>query len=98
MDADFVAPRLRFFPRTALRESGYPVRTLLQARRFLDSACAGATGGRWMPSCSPASVAPRSVRGSSTCKDPLAVQLGAMIYFLPCAIALIVAVIHHEEA
>jgi predicted small integral membrane protein len=31
-------------------------------------------------------------------KDPLSTQLGAMIYFLPCAIALIVAMIHHEEA
>jgi predicted small integral membrane protein len=31
-------------------------------------------------------------------KDPLATQLGAMIYFLPCALALIVAMIHEEEA
>jgi predicted small integral membrane protein len=31
-------------------------------------------------------------------KDPLSTQLGAMIYFLPCAIALIVAMIHREEA
>lgn len=31
-------------------------------------------------------------------KDPLGVQLGAMIYFLPCALALIVAMHHHEEA
>jgi len=31
-------------------------------------------------------------------KDPLGVQLGAMIYFLPCALALIVAMIHHEDA
>jgi predicted small integral membrane protein len=31
-------------------------------------------------------------------KDPLSTQLGAMIYFLPCALALIVAMIHHEEA
>ena len=31
-------------------------------------------------------------------KDPLGVQLGAMIYFLPCALALIVAMYHHEEA
>ena len=30
--------------------------------------------------------------------DPLATQLGAMIYFLPCALALIVAMIHQEEA
>ena len=30
-------------------------------------------------------------------KDPLSTQLGAMIYFLPCAIALIVAMIHREE-
>ncbi len=30
-------------------------------------------------------------------KDPLGTQLGAMIYFLPCALALIVAMIHHEE-
>jgi len=30
--------------------------------------------------------------------DPLSTQLGAMIYFLPCALALIVAFIHHEEA
>ena len=30
-------------------------------------------------------------------KDPLATQLGAMIYFLPCALALIVAMIHREE-
>ena len=29
--------------------------------------------------------------------DPLATQLGAMIYFLPCALALIVAMIHWEE-
>jgi len=31
-------------------------------------------------------------------KDPLGIQLGAMIYFLPCALALIVAMIHHEDA
>ncbi len=31
-------------------------------------------------------------------KDPLSTQLGAMIYFLPCALALIVAMIHHEDA
>jgi predicted small integral membrane protein len=31
-------------------------------------------------------------------KDPLSTQLGAMIYFLPCAIALIVAMIHREDA
>ncbi len=30
--------------------------------------------------------------------EPLATQLGAMIYFLPCALALIVAMIHQEEA
>lgn len=30
-------------------------------------------------------------------KDPLSTQLGAMVYFLPCALALIVAMIHHEE-
>ncbi len=30
-------------------------------------------------------------------KDPLSTQLGAMIYFLPCALALIVAMIHQEE-
>jgi predicted small integral membrane protein len=30
-------------------------------------------------------------------KDPLAVQGGAMIYFLPCALALIVAITHREE-
>jgi predicted small integral membrane protein len=30
-------------------------------------------------------------------KEPLATQLGAMIYFLPCALALIVAMIHQEE-
>lgn len=30
-------------------------------------------------------------------KDPLSTQLGAMIYFLPCAIALIVAMIHRED-
>jgi predicted small integral membrane protein len=30
-------------------------------------------------------------------KDPLGVQLGAMIYFLPCALALIVAMTHREE-
>ena len=29
--------------------------------------------------------------------DPLSTQLGAMIYFLPCALALIVAMIHREE-
>jgi predicted small integral membrane protein len=29
-------------------------------------------------------------------KDPLSTQLGAMIYFLPCALALIVALIHRE--
>jgi predicted small integral membrane protein len=31
-------------------------------------------------------------------KDPLATQIGASIYFLPCALALIVAMIHHDEA
>ena len=31
-------------------------------------------------------------------KDPLSTQLGAMIYFLPCALALILAVLHQEEA
>jgi predicted small integral membrane protein len=31
-------------------------------------------------------------------KDPLGLQLGAMIYFLPCALALIVAMIHREDA
>src|SRR5208282_5845471 len=31
-------------------------------------------------------------------KDPLSTQLGAMIYFLPCALALIVAMVHHEDA
>jgi predicted small integral membrane protein len=30
-------------------------------------------------------------------KDPLSTQLGAMIYFLPCAIALIVAMIYQDE-
>ena len=30
-------------------------------------------------------------------KDPLGTQLGAMIYFLPCALALIVAMLHQEE-
>jgi predicted small integral membrane protein len=30
-------------------------------------------------------------------KDPLATQSGAMIYFLPCALALIVAMMHREE-
>ena len=30
-------------------------------------------------------------------QDPLSTQLGAMIYFLPCALALIVAIIHHED-
>jgi predicted small integral membrane protein len=30
--------------------------------------------------------------------EPVATQLGAMIYFLPCALALIVAMIHQEEA
>ncbi len=30
-------------------------------------------------------------------QDPLSTQLGAMIYFLPCALALIVAMIHREE-
>jgi predicted small integral membrane protein len=30
-------------------------------------------------------------------QDPLSTQLGAMIYFLPCALALIVAMIHWEE-
>ena len=29
--------------------------------------------------------------------DPLSTQLGAMIYFLPCALALIIAMIHREE-
>ncbi len=29
--------------------------------------------------------------------DPLSTQLGAMLYFLPCALALIVAMIHHED-
>jgi predicted small integral membrane protein len=31
-------------------------------------------------------------------QDPLSTQLGAMIYLLPCALALIVAMIHREEA
>jgi predicted small integral membrane protein len=31
-------------------------------------------------------------------KDPLSTQLGAMIYFLPCALALNLAVVHQEEA
>ena len=31
-------------------------------------------------------------------KDPLSTQLGAMIYFLPCAPALIVAMLNKEEA
>jgi predicted small integral membrane protein len=31
-------------------------------------------------------------------QDPLSTQLGAMIYFLPCALALILAMIHREEA
>ena len=31
-------------------------------------------------------------------KDPLSTQLGAMIYFLPCALALIVAILHKDEA
>jgi predicted small integral membrane protein len=31
-------------------------------------------------------------------KDPLSTQLGAMIYFLPCALAMILAVLHQEEA
>jgi F0F1-type ATP synthase assembly protein I len=31
-------------------------------------------------------------------QDPLSTQLGAMIYFLPCALALIVAMIHREDA
>jgi predicted small integral membrane protein len=30
-------------------------------------------------------------------QDPLSTQLGAMIYFVPCALALIVAMIHWEE-
>jgi predicted small integral membrane protein len=30
-------------------------------------------------------------------KDPLATQQGAMIYFLPCALALLVAMTHREE-
>jgi predicted small integral membrane protein len=30
-------------------------------------------------------------------KDPLGTQAGAMIYFLPCALALIVALVHREE-
>jgi predicted small integral membrane protein len=30
-------------------------------------------------------------------KDPLNSQAGAMIYFLPCALALIVAMVHREE-
>jgi predicted small integral membrane protein len=30
-------------------------------------------------------------------KDPLGVQLGAMIYFLPCALALVLAMTHREE-
>jgi hypothetical protein len=29
--------------------------------------------------------------------DPLSTQLSAMIYFLPCALGLIVATLHHEE-
>ena len=31
-------------------------------------------------------------------KDPLDTQLGAMVYFLPCALALMLAMIHQEEA
>ena len=31
-------------------------------------------------------------------QDPSATQLGAMVYFLPCALALIVAVIHRDDA
>ena len=31
-------------------------------------------------------------------KEPLGTQSGAMIYFLPCALALIVALVHREEA
>ncbi len=31
-------------------------------------------------------------------KDPLSTQLGAMVYFLPCALALMVAMIHREDA
>ncbi|MGO8800356.1 MAG: DUF2165 family protein [Roseiarcus sp.] len=30
--------------------------------------------------------------------DPVATQLGAMIYFLPCALGLVVAMSHQEEA
>jgi len=30
-------------------------------------------------------------------KEPLGTQSGAMIYFLPCALALIVALIHGED-
>jgi predicted small integral membrane protein len=31
-------------------------------------------------------------------KDPLDTQLGAMVYFLPCALALIAAMLHWEDA
>ena len=31
-------------------------------------------------------------------KEPLGTQAGAMIYFLPCALGLIAAMTHHEEA
>ena len=31
-------------------------------------------------------------------QDPSATQLGAMVYFLPCALGLIVAMIHREDA
>ncbi len=30
-------------------------------------------------------------------KEPLGTQAGAMVYFLPCALALIVAMIHRED-
>jgi predicted small integral membrane protein len=31
-------------------------------------------------------------------RDPLDTQLGAMLYFLPCALALLAAMLHEEEA
>ena len=31
-------------------------------------------------------------------KEPLGTQAGSMIYFLPCALGLIVAMVHQEEA
>jgi hypothetical protein len=39
---------------------------------------------------------PRPGRYPSS-KAPLGIQLGAMIYFLPCALALIVAITHQDE-